>query len=521
VVAAALLTGLLSATWALWLARDAGDLAAQYAWAAFVRQHPGSAYNLSWYGGMHTASYSVLSPYVMAWAGVRTTGVLAAVASAILGARLFARSGVPRPLAPALLLSVGIWSNLAAGRITFLLGTSFAMAAAVVVLEGTQRRKTRASAAAVLGVVATLCSPVAGLFVEVLAAALFLTGRRRRAYLLAAGPPVVVAVTSLSFPFSGVQPFPWYSALATVGAAVAVSVLTPRTWRIVRAGAWVYAAGIVVCWAVPTPIGSNVERLALLAAAAVLLGAAVNGSERGWRTTTSYLAAAAMAGWTLAAPVMTVADAGTRVADARPLLTELRRLGALRGRVEAVPMQTHWEAVGIAPSVALARGWNRQVDVERNPLFYDGTLTAESYGAWLRRWGVGYVVLPTAELDSAGFAEAQVIGTHPSWLSMVWQDADWRVYRVADTEPLATAPATVGFAGPAALTVHMPRAGSTVLRTVWSPWLTIDGGNGPACLEQKGDWTELITTAPGTFTVSASYAQGRGTPCRTAGRRHG
>jgi hypothetical protein len=60
--------------------------------------------------------------------------------------------------------------------------------------------------AAVLGTVATLCSPVAGLFIEVLAAAVFLAGQRRRAYLLAAGPAVVVGATTLLFPFSGIQP---------------------------------------------------------------------------------------------------------------------------------------------------------------------------------------------------------------------------------------------------------------------------------------------------------------------------
>ncbi|AGL17711.1 hypothetical protein [Actinoplanes sp. N902-109] len=522
VVLTTLLTGLMSGVWALWLAQDAGDLAAQYAWASFVRRHPGAVYNLSWYGGMHTASYSVLSPYVMAWAGVRTTGVLAAVASAVLGALLLARSGIPRPAAPALLLAVALWCNLAAGRITFLLGAAFALAAAVVVLTGTRWRGLRASVAALLGVVATLCSPVAGLFVEVLAAALFLTGRRRRAYPLAAGPAVVVAVTSLSFPFSGVQPFPWYSALATVAVAVAVAVLVPRPWRTVRAGAWVYAAGAALCWALPTPIGSNVERLALLAAPAVLAAAAGTTAEPGRTRTTGRLGAAATAVWMLAAPVMTiVTNAVTPVVDARPLLTELRSLDALQGRVEVVPMRTHWEASGIAPAVELARGWNRQVDVERNPLFYDGTLTAASYGVWLRRWAVGYVVLPTAELDSAGFAEAQVIGTAPAWLPMVWQDAHWRVYRVLDTDPMASAPAAVGSAGPASVTVHMPRAGSTVLRTVWSPWLTIDGVDTPACLTQHGDWTELVTTAPGTFTISASYAQGRGTPCPTPPDRRG
>lgn len=78
VFAATLLAAVLHLVWAVALANDAGDLAAQYAWTEFTRQHPDAAYNLSWYGGIHTASYSVLSPYLMGLLGVRTTGMLAA-----------------------------------------------------------------------------------------------------------------------------------------------------------------------------------------------------------------------------------------------------------------------------------------------------------------------------------------------------------------------------------------------------------------------------------------------------------
>jgi hypothetical protein len=521
-VLAGLLAGVLSLVWALWLARDAGDLAAQYAWTAFVRQHPGSAYNLSWYGGIHPASYSVLSPYLMAWIGVRTTGVLACTGSAALGALLITRSGISRPLLPALWWSVAVWCNVACGRVTYLLGMVFALLAAVFVLTGTGRRH-RPVIAAVLGTVATLCSPVAGLFIEVLAAALFLVGRRRQAYLLAPGPAVVVAATSLLFPFSGVQPFPWNSAVTTIGAGIAVAVLSPPAWRTVRAGAWVYAAGAGLCWALPSPIGSNVERLNLLAGAAILICAAAAREPRGWRTIASYTVAAGLAAWSLVQAVSTSIDsapATATVADARPLVTELLQLNAQQGRVEVVPLRTHSEATAIAPYANLARGWNRQADVERNPLFYDGTLTADSYRNWLRNWSVGYVVLPATEPDSAGIIEARIITAGPPWLPLVWKDADWQVYRVEGTDPLASAPATATYAGPAALTVHVPRAGSALVRIAWSPWLAIDGVDGNstprACLARNGPWTELFTPSAGTFTIEARYSLDRGATCPTA-----
>ncbi|MFF5289170.1 hypothetical protein [Paractinoplanes globisporus] len=520
-VAAALLAGVLSLAWALWLASDAGDLAAQYAWTSFVRHHPGAAYNLSWYGGIHPASYSVVSPYLMAWLGVRTTGVLACTGSAALGAVLLTRAGIRRPLPVALWWSVAVCCNLAAGRVTYLLGMVFALMAAIYVLKS----RPQPALAAALGTVATLCSPVAGLFVEVLAAALFVVGRRRHAYLVAAGPPVVIGVTALLFPFSGVQPFHWYAALPTVATAIGVALLAPPAWRTVRAGAWVYALGVTLCWVLPTPIGSNVERLALLAGAAILICVATLPEPRGWKVLVNYACAAALAIWTVVQPVPGLvgtapATATATVDDARPLIDQLLALNAQRGRVEVVPLRTHWEAAGIAPYVNLARGWNRQADVERNPLFYDGTLTAATYHQWLLTWSVGYIVLPATEPDSAGVAEARLITAGQAWLPLVWEDANWRVYRVEGAYPLVSAPASVTYAGPATLTVHLPSAGSTIVRIAWSPWLAIAGTDDDtaprACLVRNGTWTELVAPTAGNFTIEARYSLDRGTPCPAA-----
>ena len=53
----------------------------------------------------------------------------------------------------------------------------------------------------------------------------------------------------------------------------------------------------------------------------------------------------------------------------------------------------------MAPSVALARGWERQLDRKANAVFYEGELTAERYHAWLRDTAVSHVALPDAPLD--------------------------------------------------------------------------------------------------------------------------
>ncbi len=64
----------------------------------------------------------------------------------------------------------------------------------------------------------------------------------------------------------------------------------------------------------------------------------------------------------------------------------------------------HWEAAYLAghDGIALARGWERQLDTRYAHLFYAPGLTASAYRAWLRENRVAYVALPDVRLDEAG-----------------------------------------------------------------------------------------------------------------------
>ncbi|MCX4745296.1 MFS transporter [Kitasatospora sp. NBC_01287] len=520
VIAATLLAAVLHLIWALALANDAGDLAAQYAWTEFTRQHPDAAYNLSWYGGIHTASYSVLSPYLMGLLGVRTTGVLAGTASAALAAVLLTRSGLRRPLAPALWTAFALWCDVASGRVTFAVGVAFGLAATVLAFTRGGPR-LRGTALFALAALATMGSPVVGLFLEVAAAALLLTGRRRDCWPLAAAPVVVVTGTSLLFPFYGVQPFDWWAAAPVVAAALAVAWLVPDDWSAVRRGALVYAAGVVLVWLVPSPVGSNVERLSLLFAGSVLLAVLLNARRltrrRALLVAVAYLSVACwLTGRTMGDLVVTVPVARA-AADGKALINELHQVGADRARVEVVPLASHWEASGVAPYVDLARGWNRQADVTRNPLFYADKLAPQDYHTWLRRWGVGFVALSTDKPDDAAVEEAALVSAGQPWLAPVWQHGSWRLFRVTDATPLAEPPAVVQQAGPASLTVRVPNAGPVHLLLPWSPWLGIAGDQGDAdgCLAEAGDWTVLYAPAPGTYRIAGKYSFDRGSPCRS------
>ena len=118
---------------------------------------------------------------------------------------------------------------------------------------------------------ATAASAVAGLFLGLVAAALWLTGRRRLTYALGLPPVAVVAVSAWLFPFSGVQPMAWYSAVLPTVAGLAAVLLLPRDWRLLRVLGLVYLVAVQLAWLVPSPIGTNIARLGLIFAGIALV----------------------------------------------------------------------------------------------------------------------------------------------------------------------------------------------------------------------------------------------------------
>ncbi|MFF7826401.1 hypothetical protein ACFZCM_14350 [Streptomyces rochei] len=493
----------LYAVWWAFLATGGGDLAAQEAWADFVSRHGGSAYGLFWYGGTHTANYSVISPYLMALFGVRTVTAVSGLAASWLAAVLVVRTGVRGPGWVALLASLALWCNVASGRTTFALGLAFALAACVPLV-----RERRLAVAAGYAALATMASPVAGLYLAVVGAGFLLVRDRGRALVLLVPPAAVVGLTTLLFPFAGEQPMPAGRIWPPVVLGLAVTALAPRDWRVTRWSGAVYAAGTVLTYVVPSAVGTNVERFAEYFAPPVLL-AALLGADRARRVVRGLLAVVLVfsVGWT----VKKTADDLTEYTAVPAWATEtdgvvraLEGLGADRTRVEVVPARDHREAAALAPHVHLARGWNRQLDVERGRLFYDGTFSPAAYRDWLDRWAVGFVVLPSAKPDGPAEAEAALVrdpDLRPGWLEPVWQDEHWRIFRVRDAVPLVSEPGTVVAATGAELVLRVDRPGSMTVRVAWSPWLRTDGG----CLARDGEFTRLTVEAPGEYRLSSRY----------------
>ncbi|MEW2421748.1 MFS transporter [Streptomyces nigra] len=548
------LAGLLHIIWFFTFANSGGDLAAQDAWAEFVGRHPDSAYNLAWYGGMHPVSYSIVSPYLMSVLGVRTTMMIAGTISAGLLMLVLLRSrSVRNPLWAALAGVFGLIANAISGRVTFALGTMFALGAVAVVFCWPHRwrykRWAKALCAAPLAALATMASPVAGLFVGLVAVALFLQKRRPGAWALGLAPTVVVALSAWLFPFSGTQPMVIGSVIMPLLMSVVVCLTVPSDWRTVRLVSAVYGVSVVLVWVVSSQIGSNITRLAMLFAGVTLVAAlpfTVARTRKWYALVTALLAFVGWIGYKTVDDIIHAAPEASWARELAPLVNELQEVGAEKGRVEVVPARSHREASALAPYVNLARGWNRQADMERNPLFYDDTLNSANYREWLRRWAVHFVVLPKDEPDpSAAQRERELVQRGLPYLKQVWGDANWQLFEVTDPVPLAEPNAVVERAEQGEMTMRVSRPGRILIRIPYSPWLSIVDAEGRkldppqeteesrarpddrpksyenvnGCLmeteeDAKGDrWTTLVAPRAGVYRLAAPYDVPRGTPC--------
>ncbi|MEU2550790.1 MFS transporter [Streptomyces sp. NPDC013313] len=549
------LAGALHIIWFFTFANSGGDLAAQDAWAEFVGRHPDSAYNLAWYGGMHPVSYSVVSPYLMSVLGVRTTMMLAGTVSAALLTLVLLRSRVVRnPLWASLAGVLAFVCNAVSGRVTFGLGTMFALGAVAAVFcwphRWRHKRWAKALVAAPLAALATMASPVAGLFVGLVAVALFLQKRRPGAWALGLAPSAVVAVSAWLFPFTGTQPMTFGSVVMPLLYGLLCLFLVPKEWLTVRLTAGVYSLGVVLVWLISSQIGSNISRLPMMFAGVTLVAAlpyTVPRSRKWYVTVLAFLGFAGWVGFKSVDDIVHTTPAASWARELAPLVNQLQNVGAEKGRVEVVPARSHREASALAPYVNLARGWNRQADMERNPLFYDDTLNSANYHEWLQRWAVHFVVLPKDDPDGNGGGERErtLLRRGMPYLRQVWGDANWQLFKVTDPSPLAEPNAVVDRAEQGEMTLQVRKPGRILIRIPYSPWLSVVDDEGKSlkppqeteaskhrdegtpktyenvngCLTEtaedaKGDrWTVLLAPKAGTYHLAAPYQLPRGTPC--------
>src|SRR3954467_11452950 len=157
------------------LAQPATADMAAHSYRAWLFQHEGlTVWNAQWYGGHHVLGYSLLFAPLAAAIGPAYVGVLSAIAAVAVFTPP-ARAAAPSRAAGAAaawLFTAGVLSNVAIGRMPFLLGIALGVGA------WSAARGQRRVLSGVLALATMLASPVAGVFVMLGAGAKLLAGGR-------------------------------------------------------------------------------------------------------------------------------------------------------------------------------------------------------------------------------------------------------------------------------------------------------------------------------------------------------
>jgi hypothetical protein len=484
------------------------DLAAHLLRAKLFNAEGFGVWDNWWYAGHHVPGYSVLFPPLAALLTPQLAAGLAATATAALFEPLVREKFGPDAWLGALWFGAGTATNLFTGRLTFAFGLLPAVGATLAL----QRRRPRLALA--LALLTGLASPVAALFAALaggaFAIAEYASERQLRAALggvgVVIGALAPVALLALAFPEGGTEPFGFQTLWPLPLIALVILPTLPRSEVALRVGVVVYAAGCVAAYALPTAVGSNAARLGALVAGplAALLWF-------GRRPALLAASALPLAFLQWEAPVRDVwhstGDPSVSRAYYEPLLAFLDRQPGPPFRIEIPFTRFHWEAYEVAPYFPLARGWERQLDLKYNHLFYGGPLTPATYDAWLHRLAVRFVAVPDASLDFSARKETDLIRHGLPYLRLVMHSRHWKVYAVSDPTPIVQGAATLQAIGPDSLTLLARHPGTALVRVRFTPYWALDPGSG--CVSPAGDFTKLTLRAAGPVKLITRFSFGR------------
>ena len=150
----------------------------------------------------------------------------------------------------------------------------------------------------------------------------------------------------------------------------------------------------------------------------------------------------------------------------------------------------------IAAEVPIARGWERQVDIDRNEILYEPDLTLAEYRAWVDDNAVRWIALPDLELDEGGRAEAALLEKGADWLQPVRTTEHWRIWEVVDATPIVEAPGRLVSESAEEIVISVDRPGTVLVRAWYMPYWSAEGDG--ACVESTADGLlEVVVTQPG------------------------
>jgi hypothetical protein len=525
---------------AIWLLLDprTPDLAAQVYRVGLFDHFGFAVWDEHWYAGHALPGYSLLFGPLASLLGIRVVAALSVLASVVLFERLVLGVYGRSARWGAVWFAVAAVGDIWIGRLTFALGVSFAVAAVLALVRGRPRW------AALLAVLCAAASPVAGVLLALAALTDALAWRSFRALVALAVPAAAVVVPlALIFPEGGFEPFPTTSFVASMLVTLLFLWALPPGQRLLRTGGVVYLLACVLALGVHTPMGSNIERYAVLLAGPLLLcalaadsrasgvagsvgsrstGAAGSVGSRstgaaGWlsgrRSAAVWLMALLpIAVFTLWGPVREIrAVAGNESTSASyyaPVLGFLAAHGGALERVEVPLTRSHWEAALMAPSVSLARGWEKQLDTRFDDVLLAPGLTAAGYSRWLHDQAVSYVALPDTPLDPSSAQEGRLIRRGLPYLQVVFRSKHWTVYAVRDPTPLLEGPGRLTLLGHDSFALHAVAPGRFLVRVRYTRFWTLTAGSGRIA-QAPGGWTYVTANQPEQLRIAARFSLSR------------
>jgi hypothetical protein len=499
---------------AIWLLVDprTPDLAAQV-YRAGLFEHIGFAvWDEHWYAGHALPGYSLLFPPLASLLGLRALAALSVLASAALFERLVLGVYGRSAHWGAAWFAVAAVGDIWLGRLTFALGVTFAVAAVLALARGRPRWAT------LLAALCAAASPVAGVLLGLAALTHALARRSPRALVVLALPAAVVVVPfALLFGEGGFEPFPALSFAASALVTILFLWALPSGESLLRIGGVLYLIACVLALLIQTPMGSNIERYAVLLAGPLLLCALAAGpnppdeATRWSLAPASLIALLGIAVFTLWGPVReTRAVAGNESTSASyyaPVLRFLANHGGALDRVEVPLTRSHWEAALMAPTISLARGWEKQLEEKYDSVLLDSGLTAGGYSRWLHEQAVSYVALPDTPLDPSSAQEGRLIRRGLPDLRQVFKSRHWTVYAVRDATPLLEGPGRLTSLGHDSFSLRALAPGRFLVRVRYTRFWTSTTGAGRVS-EAPGGWTYVVADAPGRVRIAARFSIG-------------
>jgi hypothetical protein len=480
-------------------------------WAARAREYAaehgvGLTYWFGWFsGGTTPGNYSVITPYLSALITAELLGALSAVAITV-GAIPLLR-GSRHPVAGVFLAGLLAGSNLWSGRIPFLLGSAFTVAAFVAV------RRQRRVLAGVAGVLSVFASPVTGAFLALGLAGTFLSRKSYRGVSATTIATVGISllVVAVLFGNPGPEHFTQILCLEVVGGLLLCLFARPPDY--IRTVLYLSIVLAIALQLVPNGMGSNFARLAWFYIPVAVVAVS---SRRLW---VSLLLVAPIVFGGVDGAINDVATATQPMSNQAyytQLAAQLDKTPALGNlRLEVVTLGSHAADTALLDHAMLARGWETQEDDTFNSVLQSKILNQYSYHVWLNNNAVGYVALPLAEANIYPEFTLVKSGSLP-YLQEVWSNVDWRLYRVIGANPVVELPATMTMHSQSRLTINVPCACKFSVRVRYSKFLratrdlpvpakpssasTPASKLSPATVTDDGfGWTTITTTEPGTY----------------------